>query len=242
MEIRSEGQPRLSEYTGVMPGVTGGGWRPHLDIPTGGGATLRSPIDPGLRWADLPVAHAPRAKPVAERSHRARAATRAGLVVAVWASAIALASIVHPIGWVHDGALFGHLMALAVGFGAVVVLDFYGTACLTGKRSPVTVARLAVAVDPLIWGGFFVLVISGSLLAPHLSDPFTRIKLAAVLIAGLNGVNADGLRDAIRALPSDASLRQLPRRLLVRLAVTAMVSQAAWWSAILVGFWNNPHG
>jgi hypothetical protein len=65
------------------------------------------------------------------------------------------------------------------------------------------------------------------------------VKLAAVLAAGLNGINAYGLRTAVAALPDGTTLRELPRGLLLRLAATATVSQGAWWVAVLIGYWNN---
>jgi hypothetical protein len=143
--------------------------------------------------------------------------------------------------WVHRGALFVHLMSLVVGFGAVVVLDVYGAGSMFGTRSPVTVARFAVSLEPLIWGGVVGLVISGALLSPNLASPLIWIKLAAVLVAGLNGINAYGLGRIIETLPESLSMHELPRRLLWRSLGTAAVSQSAWWIAILIGYWSNQH-
>ena len=158
-----------------------------------------------------------------------------------WGVAVTVAAHVHPIGPIRTLAIFGHLIGLVCGFGAVLALDWYGLACLTGRRSPVEAARLSTSLDPLIWGGLFALMATGSLLAPHLSHPLTRVKLAAVLVAGLNGVNARGLRDAVSRLRPSATLRELPSRLLWRLFITATVSQLAWWTAIVIGFRNTPH-
>jgi hypothetical protein len=46
---------------------------------------------------------------------------------------------------------------------------------------------------------------------------------------------------AIRRLPATRTLDELPARLKVRLLATGAVSQAGWWIAILVGYWNNLH-
>ena len=196
-------------------------------------------VAPSLPALPAPADGARRAEP--RLGARTRVALHTLLVTGVWALAMGVASRVHATGFVWKAALFGHLLALAWGFGAVVVLDFYGLGCLTRRRTPVDVARLSASIDPLIWGGFFVLMATGSLLGPHLASPLTRIKMAAVLVAGINGVNARGLRDTVKALPRSASLRELPSRLMRRLAITAFISQAAWWTAILVGFWHSPH-
>ena len=190
--------------------------------------------------------------PAVERAHeepeapsrgRALVATlvRSLAFVCAWGVAVTVAAHVHPIGPIRTLAIFGHLIGLVCGFGAVLALDWYGAACLTGRRSPVEAARLSTSLDPLIWGGLFALMATGSLLAPHMSHPLTRVKLAAVLVAGLNGVNARGLRDAVSRLRPSATLRELPSRLLWRLFITATVSQLAWWTAIVIGFRNTPH-
>ena len=185
----------------------------------------------------------PAAQPRVPNRGRAVVATlvRSLVFVCAWALAVTVAAHVHPTGPIRTLAIFGHLIGLVCGFGAVLVLDWYGAACLTGRRSPLEASRLSTSLDPLIWGGLFALMATGSLLAPHLSHPLTRVKLAAVLVAGLNGVNARGLRDAVSRLRPSATLRELPSRLLWRLFLTATISQLAWWTAIVIGFRNTPH-
>jgi hypothetical protein len=162
-----------------------------------------------------------------------------GCVAAGWGVVAFAATRLQPSLPVHRTALFVHLLSLVVGLGAIVVIDTYGAGCLLSGRSPVAVAQLAGALDPLIWGGLAGLMASGALLHPSLSSGLTWAKLAAVLVAGLNGVNAHGLRTAVAALAPSTSLWQLPRPLLLRLAATAAISQTAWWLAVLIGFWNN---
>ena len=166
---------------------------------------------------------------------------RSLVVVSVWALAVTLAAQVHPTGWVRGAALLGHLVGLVCGFGAVVALDVYGAACLTGRRSPVEVARLAASLEGLIWGGLLALVTTGALLAPHLDHTLTRVKLAAVLAVGLNGVNARSLRESVAQLHPSTALRELPHGTLWRLFFTAAASQLAWWTCVLIGFRNTPH-
>jgi hypothetical protein len=181
-------------------------------------------------------------RPRHRSSHRAipwRYPAAVAAVAAGWGAAVYASSRLHPGTLVHRTALFAHLLSLVVGLGAVVALDAYGAGCLIGRRSPVAVARLAGSLDVLIWGGLAGLLISGALLHPFMSSPLMPIKLAAVLAAGLNGINAYGLRTAVAALPEGTTLRELPRGLLLRLAATATVSQGAWWIAVLIGYWNN---
>jgi hypothetical protein len=192
-------------------------------------AALTDPIP-----VDIPVS------PLRRLPRSAARVAAVGAVALAWGAAVTAGSHLRPGAYVHHGALFVHLVSLVAGLGAVIVLDVYGAGSMFGRRSPVTVARLAGSLEPLIWGGLAGLAISGALLAPNLQSPLTWVKLAAVLAAGLNGVNAHGLGQAVEALPDGTSLRELPKRLLWRLLGTAAVSQAAWWIAVLIGFWNNP--
>jgi hypothetical protein len=211
----------------------------RMDIPLVTAMPAAMDLSGGLPEALIPSGLAPPAHAVARRVLPWRRPLAVALVAAGWGAAVFTASRVTPSVTVHRAALFAHLLSLVVGLGAVVVLDTYGAGCLLNRRSPVTVAQFAASLDLLIWGGLAGLLVSGALLHPSLSSPLTWVKLAAVLAAGLNGVNAHGLRTAVAALPGTTSLRELPRPLLLRLAATAAVSQSAWWVAVLVGFWNN---
>jgi hypothetical protein len=235
MVIDGPGQPRTSRSVGDGVGV---------DLGTA--LALQRPNNNSACSPVRPTPRAERGSLVAEIRKPAWAVLlpvvgRSLLVLGAWGLAVTLAARVHPTGWVRTIALFGHLVGLVCGFGAVIVLDVYGAACLTRRRSPVDVARLSTSLDPLIWGGFLALITTGALLAPHLAHPLTRIKLAAVLVVGLNGVNASGLREAVASLRPSATLRELPSRLLWRLVFTATASQLAWWTAVLIGFKNTPH-
>jgi hypothetical protein len=186
-------------------------------------------------------------RPTTEESSRRHAApphhyprlAAIGLVGAAWSAAIWSSTHLHPGIWTHRAALFIHLLSLVVGLGAVVVLDAYGAGCLLRRRSPVTVARLAGSLEPLIWTGLAGLTISGALLTPNLHAPLTWLKLGAVIAAGINGINAQGLRTAVQTLPDTTPLWALPRHLLGRLLFTTATSQTAWWLAVIIGYWNN---
>jgi hypothetical protein len=205
-----------------------------MDIPLGRATPLIADLATGSGDTALPDAAGISARPVAWRWPLAAACIGAGWGVAVFA-----ATRVQPSLQVHRIALFAHLLSLVVGLGAIVVVDTYGAACLLNRRSPVTVAQLAGALDPLIWGGLAGLMISGALLHPSMASGLTLAKLAAVLAAGLNGINAYGLRTVVAAMPVTTTLWQLPRPLLLRLLATTAISQTAWWCAVLIGFWNN---
>jgi hypothetical protein len=200
-----------------------------------GTATARE-TDPVLPLR--PTVYVP-AHSIANASHHGSRLLAVGLVGAAWGAAVWASAHVHPGLWTHRAALFVHLLSLVVGLGAVVVLDAYGAGCLLRRRSPVVVARLAGSFEPLIWTGLVGLTVSGTLLAPNLNSPLTWLKLGAVIIAGLNGINAQGLREAVQTLPDTTPLWALPRHLLGRLLVTTALSQAAWWIAVTIGYWNN---
>jgi hypothetical protein len=163
-------------------------------------------------------------------------------VMAGWAAAVTAGTLLHPVGLLHDIGLFVHLMSLVLGFGAVLVLDVYGAIALLGQgRGPVEVARFAAGVDPMIWAGLAGLVVSGAALSPNVDSPATWLKLAAVLIVAINGINAHHLCTSLTSLPTTLRLSELSTGLKARLLLTGAVSQAAWWTAILVDYWNNIH-
>jgi len=98
--------------------------------------------------------------------------------------------------------------------------------------------RAAAVVDPLIWLGYLGLILSGLLLHPDLSEPLMWVKLAAGFAAGINGINAKGVMNALSRLPRATRLTDLPRSFAVRAVLAAAFSQLAWWTAILIGFFG----
>ncbi|MFF4352535.1 hypothetical protein [Streptomyces sp. NPDC001530] len=135
-------------------------------------------------------------------------------------------------------ALFIHLASLVLGFGAVLVADYYGLLWMTGRSTLsdtlVGTARLHVP----IWTGLAGLIASGVMLHPDMTASLTRTKLALVLILTLNGLQAGLLH---RRMAEQASSAPLPRRMLVWGAFTALVSQLCWWGAVVIGFLNSQH-
>lgn len=146
-----------------------------------------------------------------------------------------VAPLVHVRPGIHELALLGHLIALAVGFGAVLAVDWFGLLWMLRRRPLTAVLQVAHGLHTLIWIGLFGLVATGCLLSPHLSSPLTRIKLTAVLIVAVNGLFVDRLQNRLAAIGDGKPTGPL----LMRAAVTALVSQLCWWTAIIVGFLNT---
>jgi hypothetical protein len=203
----------------------------------------------------LPATNTPAASPApwltahddarrATRSHRRRP-SRATVVLAIgavmvwWLSAVSAASILHPPAIVHRGALFVHLASLVLGLGAVLTIDFHGLLWMTGRRRFNEIARLVEALELVIWAGLIGLVVSGTLLEPHLNKPLTRIKIVLVLVVGVNGAVAQLLHEWTSSMHGTMSFRLSPRGYRLGVVASATVSQVAWWGATFIGFLNT---
>ena len=138
----------------------------------------------------------------------------------------------------HTAALFGHLASLVLGFGAVLVADYYGLLWISGRCTLSEALGSTARLHVPIWTGLAGLVISGVMLHPDLTSPLTRTKLALVLILTLNGLQAGLLN---RRTAQRASSTPLTPRLLAWGATTALVSQVCWWGAVVIGFRNSQH-
>lgn len=149
----------------------------------------------------------------------------------VWGAVIWTAPHLHPGPIVWKVALFAHLVGLAVGFGAVLTVDWQALRWLFGRAALADVLRLARTTAVPIWAGLAVLTASGLLLHPNLAADRTRAKVALVLVIGLNGLFVHHLRPRLE-------LRPLPRRYLAQACASAVISQVAWWSCTLIGFVN----
>lgn len=150
--------------------------------------------------------------------------------VCVWASTHLQADPV-----LHTAALFVHLSSLIAGFGAVLVIDYFGLLWLLGRRSLDDVLALAGCLHLPVWAGTAGLMFTGVFLHPDLSSPLTRVKLIAVLVIALNGVCAAALHRRLAGLGNGP----VPARLLLRGAVAACASQVGWWTAVVIGFLNS---
>ena len=132
--------------------------------------------------------------------------------------------------------LFAHLGFLILGLGAVLTVDYTAARGLLLRRSVLEAVRLAGRLDVPIWLGYAGLVGTGILLAPDWTDPVTQVKLALVLAAGLNGGYVLHLRRQLIRCPGDP-----PTWLVIRGALSATISQSAWWGSVLIGFLHARH-
>lgn len=159
---------------------------------------------------------------------------RLAIVVSVLILAAVFASSrISPSPFVQSIALFGHLVSLVVGLGSVLGVDYCGLLWFLRRLPLEAMVRQAHRMSPLIWLGLCGLVLTGSLMQPQLSAPLTLIKMICVVGVGVVGVLALSTKRAmIRAMPA------VSPSLLHRGLVLAATSQALWWSAVLIGFWN----
>lgn len=153
------------------------------------------------------------------------------------ASCLWVSAHLHPDPALHTVALFIHLASLVLGFGAVVVIDYYGLLWLTGRCSLSEALTTANRLHAPVWAGLAGLVGSGAMLHPDLGSPLTCTKLALVLILTLNGLQAKVLA---HRLSQSAACTPSPR-VLIWGAATAGVSQLCWWGAVAIGFLNSRH-
>ena len=153
-------------------------------------------------------------------------AIAAGMAAGLWTTTHVQAD---PL--LHEVALFVHLGCLVVGFGAVIAVDWMALLWVLGRRSLTEVLGIAGCVHVPIWIGYSGLVLSGVLLSPDLTSTLTQIKLALVLVIGLNGVVATALQRQLGGRHGG--------RLILVSAACASLSQVAWWSAAVIGFLNT---
>ncbi|MFC8680638.1 hypothetical protein ACFT30_03880 [Microbacterium ureisolvens] len=178
------------------------------------------------------------------RAERLRAA-RHQRAVAYWSVILALlvslwiGTSVVPPEWLRTPALFGHLASVIVGLGAAVLLELSGLLWMLRRSTLDDLRRVERTVTGLAWLGIAGLFATGAFLQPDLSQPLTVIKMSAVLLAAMNGVAMTRLTDELARLPAGVRFGALPRRLRIWCVWSALVSQAAWWTAVLIGMLNT---
>ncbi|MFD0149779.1 hypothetical protein ACWGQ4_22665 [Streptomyces sp. NPDC055721] len=176
------------------------------------------------------------ASPIPVRYHRALLTLAATTgVVTVWAACTWMSLHLHADPVLHRVALFAHLASLVLGFGTVLVIDYYGLLWLIGRRSlPDTIEGTAALHAP-VWLGVGGLLLTGTLLHPDPTAPLTQVKLLLVLVIALNGVHATALHHRL----ADLGHRSPTTGLLMRGGASAVVSQISWWGAVVIGFLNS---
>lgn len=187
----------------------------------------------------LPAGEAPCPAARAPRSGRARAALPAFLCVAGWLASVFVGHQLDTTSEVHCIGLAVHILALVVSFGTILVIDWIGLLWLLGKREIHEPGRLESAAKPLIWGGLAMLLASGAFINPELSSVPTRVKLVCVLVIMLNGLAIAPLMHRLLAMPGNTRFGEVARGLRARLVLALTVSQASWWTAVLIGLPNS---
>ena len=175
--------------------------------------------------------------PLTERRRIARhrrAAAYWGVLVAMSVSLWVGASVAPP-EWVRNPALFAHLGSVIVGLGAAVLLEISGLLWMLRRAALDDLRRVERTVSGLAWLGIAGLLATGAFLQPDLSQPLTALKMLAVLVVAMNGVSMTRLTAELARLPGRVRFAALPRRLRLWCVWSALVSQAGWWTAVLIG-------
>jgi hypothetical protein len=171
----------------------------------------------------------PRPADAGRRGYLAAAAA----AIIVLGAAIWLSTRLHPSPAVHSVALFAHLASLILGFGAIMVADYFFVLWVlrrtTFREAVANTSRLHV----LVWTGLVGLVTSGVLLQPNLASGTTILKLGFVAALTLNGLQAMALGRRMSTLDGNP-----PVTLLLWGGLTSAISQICWWGAIIIGFLN----
>ena len=174
-----------------------------------------------------------------ERSTRRLVFALCLAAVVAWLLSVTLSTTVHVGTFVHNLAVVLHVLSLVVAFGAIILVDWHGFLWLLGRRELAEIIRLDGAATPLIWGGLAGLLATGVFLNPHLTNPMTDIKLAAVLVLSLNGIMLIPLMRRLARLPSPTAFEDLSAGQRVHLVSCLLISQLCWWTAIIIGFING---
>ena len=174
-----------------------------------------------------------------QRHRRRRRAVAYVAIAAGWAASIWLSTLIVAPSWLHSIALFVHLASLIIGFGAVLVVEWYGILWMTEWRSVRDLRQVDLTLKLPIWAGLIGLLASGALLHPDLSSPATLVKLGAVLVLSLNGVALTRWTMYFAGFPRKMRFQALPKRARVRFIGSAILSQIAWWTAVIIGMVNS---
>ena len=161
------------------------------------------------------------------------------LCTAAWLTSALVGHFVDCGPDLHRIGLAVHILSLVLSFGTILVVDWLGLLWLLGKVEMHASGKLEAAAKPLIWGGLSLLLVSGALINPDLTNPVTAVKLACVLILMLNGLGIAPAIHRLLALPAKTRFTELTHRLRLRLMTALTVSQACWWTAVLIGLVNS---
>lgn len=161
------------------------------------------------------------------------------LVAAAWALAAWAGTVLAPPDWLHGVALFAHLASLVVGLGAVLMIEWHALLWATGWSNVRELRQADRTMILPVWVGLGGLLVSGALLEPDPAQPATLVKLGAVLVLSLNGVALTKWTSDLARLPPTARFHSLPSGVRVGFVTSAVISQLAWWTAVIIGLMNS---
>ncbi len=156
-----------------------------------------------------------------------------------WLASVVAGGLVDCGPMVHRLALAGHILALVLSFGAIIVVDWVGFLWLLGRRDIHDTSRIESAAQPLIWCGLAALLVTGSLIDPDLGNPMTQFKLGCVLVLMLNGIALAPTMKRLHALPRGTLFSAMAGPLRRHLLIALCISQGCWWACVLVGLLNS---
>ncbi|MDL9977759.1 hypothetical protein [Microbacterium candidum] len=160
-------------------------------------------------------------------------------VLFAWTFSVAGSVAIHPLPQIRLIALFVHLASVVVGLGAAVMVEYNGLLWMLGRRRIGAVNEAEHTLSFVVWMGIAGLLASGLFLHPDLGNPLTDLKLAAVLVLSMNGVAVTRLAHELQRLPDDMPFRRTPRALRWWATESGIVSQLAWWTAVIIGMLNT---
>lgn len=160
-------------------------------------------------------------------------------VLIAWCVSIWLGTSLQPAVWVHATALFVHLASIVVGLGAALMVEYTGLLWMRGRRPVEKVREMEHTLAVPAWLGIVGLLASGALLELHMDQPRTFLKLLAVLVLALNGVSVSRLGAELDRLPDGTAYASVPARLKRWCVTSGIVSQVAWWTAVVIGMLNT---
>lgn len=128
-----------------------------------------------------------------------------------------------------------HLLAIAVAYGSVLIIDFMGLLWVLGKIGRERMIAITKWDQPVIWSALVALLVSGVMLRPDLSKPLTQIKMGLVLAMLLNGINLETLRKKALSF-TEQRFWDLPTYFKLWSSGSILLSQALWISIILAGY------
>ena len=188
------------------------------------------------RQTGTPVTTTIKARQRRRKLHRAVAYVA---IAAGWAAAIYVSTLLVPPPWLHTVALFVHLASVIVGLGAVLMVDWYALLWVTEWRTVRDLRQVDITLKLPIWIGIIGLLTSGALLHPDLGSPLTIVKLGAVLVLSLNGVAITRWTTSLARFPRKTRFNSLPRAARLQFMTSAVISQVAWWTAVVIGMLNS---